>query len=609
VLLTCESPLSALAADARPVLGVVRSVSGRRWLSRTDDDAAVRAMMQRNDLSEVVARVMAGRGVGLDDVALYLDPTVKALMPDPSTIADMDAAASRIADAVTRGETVAIFGDYDVDGATSAAVVGRFLRGQGVEAAITIPDRIVDGYGPNPRIIGDIADTGATLLIAVDCGTSSFEAFAAARERGLDVVALDHHQAGVELPEVTALVNPNRQDDLSGLGHLAACGVAFLAMVAVNRALRRRGWYDGRPEPDLFALLDLVALGTVADVVPLKGLNRAFVAKGLLVLRSRANAGLAALADVARLKGPVSPHHLGFVLGPRINAGGRIGDAALGSRLLMTDDPDVAARIAGELDMLNRERQTIEAEMLAEAEAEVAGLVALRDPAVLVVASDRWHPGIVGLVASRLKERYERPAFAIAIDANGRGTGSGRSVAGVDLGRAVRAAVDDGLLEKGGGHAMAAGLTVSGERLADLAGYFEERLAVEAAAATGGGELTLDGALSAAGASTNLVAMLDRAGPYGAGNPEPLFAFPSHRVSYAEPVGQGHVRLSLQAGDGTVLKAMAFRGADRPLGRFLLESRGKPVHTAGCLSADHWQGETRVQLRVLDAADPATTRG
>lgn len=422
------------AAAVRPVLGVHASVSGRAWQDRVGPAraATVQAIAQRHGLPEVVARVLAGRDVGCDDAAAYLEPSLKALMPDPSTLTAMDTAAARIADAVERGERIAIFGDYDVDGATSSALLGRFFAAQGLAPAVYIPDRLIDGYGPNPRAIRDLYDAGARLLVTLDCGTHSFEAFAAARALGMDVVTLDHHQAGVELPEVVALVNPNRQDDLSGLGHLAAVGVTFLGVVAINRELRRRGWYrrTGKAEPDLLKLLDLVALGTVCDVVPLVGLNRAFVTKGLVAMRARLNRGLAALGDVVRLSGPPTCYHLGYLLGPRINAGGRIGDAALGARLLMSDDAIDAGRIAMELDRLNRERQTLESEALDEAELMVAAALVGEDPAVITAASDRWHPGIVGLVAARLKERHNRPAFAIALNGDGTGTGSGRSIPG-----------------------------------------------------------------------------------------------------------------------------------------------------------------------------------
>ena len=463
--------------DAAALLGVERSACGRAWRDRLDERGAQRALAiaQRHGLPELLARIVAGRGVEVDEVAAFLEPSVRALMPDPDVLTDMPAAAARLADAVMRTETVAVFGDYDVDGATSAAALARYLRHCGLEPIIHIPDRLFEGYGPNVEAVQALAARGATLLVAVDCGSTSDEPMAEARRCGLDVVVIDHHLANELLPPAVALVNPNRLDDISTLGHLAAVGLVFMTIVALNRMLRRRGfWSAARPEPDLLALLDLVALGTVADVVPLKGLNRAFVAKGLLAMRRRENAGLTALMDVARLNGPPEPWHLGFLLGPRINAGGRIGRATLGVELLLQDDPVECTRLAEELDRLNRERQAIELATLAQADAEAqAALGAEEKAAVIVTAAEGWHPGVVGLVAARLKEKYGRPALAIALEPGGTGTGSGRSIAGVDLGNAVRRALREGLLLKGGGHAMAAGVTVKKEMLGSLRAYLE----------------------------------------------------------------------------------------------------------------------------------------
>ncbi|WP_083464000.1 single-stranded-DNA-specific exonuclease RecJ [Prosthecomicrobium hirschii] len=586
------------------VLGVARSVTGRRWRDRLDaaGEATALAITQRTGIDQMVARIMAGRDVGLEAAVGFLEPTVRALMPDPSVMTAMDAAAARIADAVVAGEAIALFGDYDVDGATSCALATRYLAALGLRATVYIPDRLIEGYGPNVEAIRGLAKGGARLLITLDCGSTSFEPLEEARRLGLDTVVIDHHQCDVALPPAVAVVNPNRQDDLSGLGHLAAVGVTFMTMVAVNRELRRRGAFAKRAEPDLMALLDLVALGTVADVVPLIGLNRAFVVRGLAVARSRRNVGLAALATVARLNGPIAASHLGYLIGPRINAGGRIGNAALGAELLATEDPVAAERLAVELDRLNRERQVIETAMLEEAMAEVD---AMGEPGpVIVTASETWHPGVVGLIASRLKERWRRPAFAIAFDRGPVGTGSGRSIGGVDLGAAVRSAVAAGLLVKGGGHAMAAGLTIERDRLEAFRAHVEARVAAAVADSLAVSDLVLDGVLSASGATVDFVEMVEKAGPYGAGHPEPVFALAAHRVTYVETVGQGHVRASLAAGDGSTLKAMAFRAASEPLGRALLEARGRMVHVAGSLSLDHWQGDARVQLRVLDVALP-----
>src|SRR5436190_15039981 len=509
-------PLPAFRGTPSAFLGVERSVSGRVWRARLDarGEAHATAMTQRHGISELLARILAGRDVEVDAVLEFLDPTVRRLMPDPDTLTDMAKAAARIVDAIERRETIAIFGDYDVDGATSTAVLAKFLRHCGLEPLIHIPDRLFEGYGPNTEAVRMLAGKGAQPLVTVDCGTTSIAPLVDAKALGLDVVTIDHHQAGEALPPVDALVNPNRQDDLSGLNHLAAVGLVFMTVVAVNRELRKRAfWHVLRPKPDLLDSLDLVALGTVADVVPLKGLNRAFVSKGLIAMRRREHVGLTALMDAARLTGPPECWHLGFLLGPRINAGGRIGRADLGARLLLENDATEAGAMAAELDRLNRERQTIEQATLAQAEAEAMAALGIEEKgAVVVTAGQGWHPGVVGLVAARLKERYGRPAFAIALEPGGIGTGSGRSITGVDLGSAVRRAVTMGLLLKGGGHAMAAGVTIAPDKLA------------------------------------------------------------------------------------------AFRAAGKPLGNALIANRGRSVHAAGTLSIDRWNGEERVQLRLMDLA-------
>jgi single-stranded-DNA-specific exonuclease len=605
--------------DANPTrrvfLGVEHSATGRVWRDRLDERGTLRALsiVQRHGLPELLARIVAGRGIEPDDVEAYLDPTIKRLMPDPSTLTAMDTAAGRIADAIMANEPIAIFGDYDVDGATASALLASFLRLAGLDPLIYIPDRIFEGYGPNVPAIRSLAERGTKLLVTVDCGSTSHGPLTEAAKLGLDVIVIDHHQADEQLPPAVAVVNPNRLDDLSKLGHLAAVGVTFLVLVAVNRELRARNfWTAARPPPDLLDLTHLAALGTVADVVPLRGLNRAFVAKGLIAMRRREHAGLTALMDVAHLGGPPALWHLGFMLGPRINAGGRIGRADLGAQLLMLEDPVEAARIAAELDRLNRERQTIEQATLAEAEAEaMAALGHDEKGAVVVTAAAGWHPGVVGLVAARLKERFSRPAFAIALEPGDTGTGSGRSIPGVDLGRAVRHAVADGLLIKGGGHAMAAGVTLKRGALGEFRAYLEETLAPAVEAARRDPALLIDGAVSAAAANLELYALIDRAGPFGAGNPEPVIALPSHAIAYAEPVGQAHVRARLRAGDGAMINAIAFRAAGQRLGDALLKNRGQSVHVAGCLTVDRWQGEPRAQLRIIDVAssDPVMRMG
>jgi single-stranded-DNA-specific exonuclease len=594
----------------RLFLGVENSATGRAWRDRLDERAAARALAiaQRYELPELLARILAGRNVEIDAVENFLDPTIKRTMPDPHVLAGMKEAADRIADAVMRGERTAIFGDYDVDGATSAALLARFLRQCGIEGGIDplihIPDRLFEGYGPNTEAVRSLAERGATLIVTVDCGTTSIEPLVEAKKRGVDVVVIDHHLADEELPPAVAIVNPNRRDDLSGLGHLAAVGLVFMTVVAVNRVLRERGfWSAARPEPDLLTLLDDVALGTVADVVPLVGLNRAFVAKGLIALRRRERVGHTSLMDVARLNGPPEAWHLGFLLGPRINAGGRIGRADLGVQLLIEDDPLAAAKIAAELDRLNRERQAIELSTLAQAEAEAMAALGLEERgAVVVTAAEGWHPGIVGLVAARLKEKFGRPAFAVALEPGGVGTGSGRSITGVDIGRAVRRAVGEGLLIKGGGHAMAAGITLRKDALAPLRAYLESTLAADVETARRASGLLIDGAVSAAAADAELVAMLGRAGPFGSGNPEPLIALPSHTLAYAEEVGQAHIRVRLKSGDGSAVNAIAFRAVGQKLGAALLANRGRQIHAAGTFALDRWNGEERVQFKLADIA-------
>ncbi len=587
-----------------PFLNVTSSLTGRRWVARLDEpmQREALAMAQVHGLPDSLARVLAGRGVRVADLPDYLEPTLRDLMPDPSTLRDMDAAVTRLVQAIERRENVAIFGDYDVDGACSAALLQLYLEAFGVPVRVHIPDRIAEGYGPNIPAIRALAAEGAALLVTVDCGISSFEALEAAHAAGLDSIILDHHLAGDTLPRCIAAVNPNRQDDLSNLGQLAACGVVYMTLVALNRALRG----GGRPLPDLMAMLDIVALGTVADVVPLKGLNRAFVHQGMKVLRQRGRVGLAALMDAAGLKEPPEAWHLGFLLGPRINAGGRIGDAALGSRLLVASDAGKAQHMAHELDQLNRERQAIESLMVTEAEGMAdAQEVAQGRRAIIITASTAWHPGVIGLVASRLKERFQRPALAIAWDADtGQGVGSARSVAGVDLGRAVRAAVEAGLLVKGGGHAMAAGLSLRPEQLAPLQAFLEARLTEAVAAADESAGLSIDATLTAGSLTAGLVEELRRAGPFGQGNPEPMIVLPAHILTDVIPVGQDHMRIRFRDGAGAAGEGIAFRAQRQSLGAALLAHKGKPVHLAGTLKVDRWGGRERVDLRLIDIAEP-----
>ncbi len=591
-----------------PFLGVERSFTGRCWRQRTVDDAAAVALCRSLRVPDVVARVLAGRGVTPETGEDYLNPTLRSLLPDPSRFRDMDAASGRIAAALHRGEPIAVFGDYDVDGATSTALLVRFFRAVGADVRIYIPDRVAEGYGPNVAALRGLAARGVKVVITVDCGTTAHDALREARAAGLDVVVVDHHAPEAGLPEAFAVVNPNRLDEDGAFGHLAAVGVAFLLAVAVNRTLRDAGWYadggGGREEPDLRRWLDLAALGTVCDVVPLLGLNRALVAQGLKVMASRTNPGLAALADVAGLRQRPGTYHAGFVLGPRVNAGGRVGRADLGARLLSEDDAATAERMAAELDRHNAERKTVEALVLEDAQAlaEAAG----PERAVLVVAKEGWHPGVIGIVASRLTERYRRPTFVIAVS-DGVGKGSGRSVRGVDLGAAVIAARQAGLLVNGGGHPMAAGLTVEAGGIPALEDFLAGHLAARGPASSGPPAMGFDGALDAGAATVGLVDQLERAGPYGSGNEEPRFAVADARVVKADVVGSGHVRCILAGAAGGRLKAIAFRRAGDTLGEALLGSVGTALHVAGHLRADEWRDRRDVQLVVEDAAAPVRT--
>lgn len=578
-----------------PFLNISNSANNNIWQDRCDMPLRKTAahMQQTHEISDILARILASRDVTSETMVDYLNPTFKNLMPDPFVLQGMELAVSRLVKAVSNKEQIAIFGDYDVDGATSSAILALYLQECGLSPFIHIPDRMSEGYGPNAQAIEELKEKGATLLVCVDCGTTSHDILGKAP---LDVIVLDHHQADESLPNVVAVVNPKRQDDLSKLDYLAACGVVFMTIVALNRALKEQNHFENAP--DLLKLTDLVALGTVADIVPLTGLNRAFVVRGLERMRKRENVGLTALMDSAGIQEKLSPYHLGFALGPRINAGGRIGDAGLGARLLTINDDLAAKEIAHQLNVLNLERQAIEKQAVLEAEGEA---LALGDAPILITQGDSWHAGVVGLVAARLKEKFKRPAFAITFERGAIGTGSGRSIAGVDLGKAVREAVSQGLLLKGGGHAMAAGLTIDKAKLGAFRAFMEEFLAKSLDEALAENILLIDGAMTARAATPAFIHALEQAGPFGAGNPEPVFAFPSHILIFVDTVGTGHLRLRLKSNDGFTLSAIAFRAVGQPLGDFLLSKRGQPVTLAGTLSVDVWQGNERVQLRVIDA--------
>ncbi len=585
-------------------LGVENSLSGRFWQSRIEHDAQALAISQKLGVADLVGRVLAGRGVDADHAADFLNPTLRAYLRDPYVLHDMERAARRIADAIIKGEAITIFGDYDVDGATSSALLRRFFAHLGLQARVYIPDRMKEGYGPSSQAFARIIKAGAKLIITVDCGTASFEPIAQAAASGVDVVVLDHHIAGETLPEAFALVNPNRQDDVSGFDQLAAVGVTFMLLVALNRLLRKKGVYNGKcPEPDLLQWLDLVALGTVCDVVPLKGLNRAFAAQGLKVLAGGQNTGLAALAEAARISAPMDAYHLGFVLGPRINAAGRIGEAGLGSELLSIDDAVLAAEISARLDSLNAERKQIEDKVVEEALLQAEDLLqGGSDTDILIVAKKNWHPGVIGIAASRLKSRFNRPSIVIALDEAGEGKGSGRSIEGVDLGAAIAQAAARELILKGGGHKMAGGLSLSAGQISGFAAFMQDALGPDTRAARTRHVLKLDGAITARGANAGLVKALEMAGPFGAGNARPRLVLPAHHVVFADIVGKDHVRCTLKAADGARLQGIAFRAAESQWGKYLLNERQMPLHIAGSLKIDHWQGREQIKLHIEDAA-------
>lgn len=590
-------------ANETAVLSVEKSVLGKKWAFTAGDQRLADGIAQAFNLPELVARVLVARGVGFDDVEEFLNPSIKAQLPDPSVLQDMDRAAQRIADAVINNEKIAVFGDYDVDGATSSALLKRFFRVLGIEARIYIPDRIKEGYGPNAAALQKLRGEGAKLLITVDCGTTAFDALKAGVAAGLDIVVLDHHRAEPQLPEAHAVVNPNRLDCGSGQGHLAAVGVTFLTLVAVNRALRQAGWFSGtRVEPRILQWLDLVALGTICDVVPLTGLNRAYVAQGLKVMAMRQNVGLNALAELGAVSEAPNTFHAGFVFGPRVNAGGRVGEADLGWRLLSTDDSLEARVLAKKLHEYNAERKFIEEAMIEEA-VERAQHQATAEDFVMLVDGEGWHPGVIGIVAARIKEKYNRPACVVAFDELGIGKASGRSVAGVDLGAAVISAKDAGLLLAGGGHKMAAGFSVARDQFkalrAHLNAHVENQLKGQAYAP----ELRVDSVLSVPALTLELVEKLSALAPYGAGHAEPRFAVTGVRIIKPAVVGERHVSCFIQdTSGGASVKAIAFRAMDSALGELLLKAGAAPLNIAGHVTINSWQGKRSVNFQIVDAA-------
>ena len=584
------------------VLGIHRSIAGKAWRWRGGNMELPGGVAGLED--DIVVQLLLARGVPRGELAMHRRPSLRDFLPDPSAFRDMDLAAERVAEAVIARETVTVYGDYDVDGATSAALLIRLLRMLGHDARHYIPDRLLEGYGPSGEALVRLGQEGSSLIVTVDCGAMAHDALAAAHQAGVDVIVVDHHKCVAELPRALALVNPNRLDEsdlAAGHGHLAAVGVAFLLAVAVVRTLRRRDFFAGRAEPDLLGLLDLVALGTVADVAAIRGLNRAFVAQGLKIMARRGNIGLAALTDASRLNRAPTCSDCGFALGPRINAAGRVGDASLGVRLLTTEDPDEARAIAGQLSALNEERRAIEAAVQEAAEAQLA---AQHNRAVPILAGRGWHPGVIGIVAGRIKERTGKPALVIALDDDGgQGKGSGRSIAGVDLGAAIIAARDAGLLVGGGGHAMAAGLTVEAARLEEFASWMDERLAPAVARAATGQEMLLDLALAPRGLTPALVETLEEAGPFGVGWPGPRVAVGPVRVVKADLVGTDHVRLIASGMDGGSFKAIGFRMAETDLGQALLHgARDRRLWLAGRTKIDDWGSTPKAELHLEDAA-------
>ena len=592
------------------VLGIGSSLSGRAWRWRGGNGDVVDGQPSAGGLDDLVTQLLLARGVARDDLARNKAPTLRAFLPDPSLFRDMDTAAERLARAVTTGEKVTIYGDYDVDGATSAALLILVLRDLGLEAGYYIPDRLLEGYGPSGDALVKLGAEGSTLVVTVDCGAMAHEALAAAHEAGVEVIVVDHHKCSHELPLTTALVNPNRLDESdegAAHGHLAAVGVAFLLAIALLRTLRAQDYFADRAEPDLFSLLDLVALGTVADVAALHGLNRAMVAQGLKVMARRDNIGMAALIDASRLSKPPTCSDLGFALGPRVNAGGRVGEATLGVRLLTTRDPDEARDIAAQLSRLNDERRGIEAAVQEAAEEQLAGQ---HNRAVVVVSGKGWHPGVIGIVAGRIKEKTGKPTLVIALDeADGTGKGqlfgkgSGRSIAGVDLGAAIIAAREAGLLEAGGGHAMAAGLTVRAQAVAALSDWLDAKLSGAVAAARTGNTLLVDLSLAPGGLTPDLVSALDAAGPFGMGWPGPRIALGPLRMIKADIVGTNHLRMIVGGIDGGSFKAIAFRAVESEMGQALLHgSKGRRFWLAGRPKLDDWGSRPAAELHVEDAA-------
>ncbi|MBN9343613.1 MAG: single-stranded-DNA-specific exonuclease RecJ [Caedibacter sp. 38-128] len=573
------------------------SITGKRWQEKACDDRLAFALSQRLDEPEIVGRLLASRNITLEEAPDFLTPSLKNLLVDPSHLHDLNNAVQRIIQAIEKKEKICIFGDYDVDGATSTALLYRYFKQIDLHVDFYIPDRLQEGYGPNILAIEKLRQSGVHLIITVDCGTTSHAPLKAAENMGLDVIVIDHHIGEPKLPPATAIVNPNRLDQESSCQTLAAVGVSFLLLIALNRTLRQQGYFKSFPEPNLLQFLDLVALGTVCDVMPLQKLNRAFVTQGLKVMAQRQNLGLKTLMDTAGLQEAPSAYHLGFMLGPRINAGGRVGKSTHGVTLLTTDDPALAQKIAQELEVFNRERQAIEAEVLKEARFQAE--IEANQNSILIVGSAQWHPGVIGIVAGRLKDHYHRPTLVISFDENDIGKGSGRSIPGIDLGSLIQAARQRNLILAGGGHSMAAGFTIEKSKLEPFKSFLNERIQAFKIDMTP--YLTIDGYLSLDSATPELLHKLERLAPYGQGNPTPRFVFSNIRILHAEIVGNSHIKCHLGTLEGSRLQAIAFKSYETTLGPALLNHSGRFFHILGTLKLDSWLGQNRVQLSIEDA--------
>ncbi len=579
------------------------SYSKKLWVSRAVESRLVEAFCQRFNLSAISARVLAGRGADLETAHNILSPTIRGLLPNPSDLKDMEKAVERLVTAHQKGETVGLLGDYDVDGATSTALLYNFLTEVGYKVEFYIPDRVKEGYGPNVGAMQDLQRRGCRVVLTLDCGTTSFEPLAAAKDMGLDVIVIDHHVAEAKLPDAIAVVNPNRLDENSETSQkvktCAAVGISFLLMVALNRALRDVGFYLNREEPDLLKFLDLVALGTVCDVMPLMGLNRAFVVQGLRVLAKRQNVGLTALSDIAGIDVLPAAYHLGFILGPRINAGGRVGDASLGTRLLTCTSSTKAQEIAEELESYNAQRKDIEKSVLEDAAKQAEQQI---DSPALVLSSEGWHEGVIGIAAGRMKDQWNKPTCVISIEGD-MAKGSARSISGFDMGTFVHRMCHKGLLVKGGGHAMAAGFSLTSHSISSFQKELNQAVSEASASSDLTPQIRLDGSLSLGAVTATVAYELEKLAPYGVGYPSPKFIFEEVVITYAQIVGQQHIRLSLKQMGSGVIKGVAFRAVGTPFGDALLQPDQKPLDLVGSLKLDQWGGSTKVQLVVEDVRE------